>query len=96
MGLTLRAPHFAAFADHGRHRGIHDDIARDMEVGDAFVRVHHREGGACGESGLEIRFNGRFFQVGKLLDFRRQIAKAVVEVDAEFGEHISVLREEVT
>ena len=96
LGLTLGVPHFSAFADHGRHRGVHDDIARDMEVGDAFVRVHHREWRACGEGGLEIRFNGHFFRVGKFLNFRHQIAKAVVEVDAEFGEHISVLLEEVT
>ena len=28
-------PHLARGADHGRHRGVDDDVARDVEVGDA-------------------------------------------------------------
>ncbi len=39
--LAVRAPHVARGADHRRHRGVDDDVARHVQVGDAPVRVDH-------------------------------------------------------
>ena len=51
--LAVRAPHVAGGADHGRHRGVDDDVARDVQVGDALVGVDHREPRAVGEALLD-------------------------------------------
>ena len=40
-----RAPHVAGGADHRRHGGVDDDVARDVQAGDALVGVDHREAG---------------------------------------------------
>ncbi len=38
--------HFAAGANHGGHGGVDNDVAGDVKVGDAFVRVHVGERGS--------------------------------------------------
>ena len=39
--LAVGAPHVAGGADHGRHRGVDDHVARHVQVGDAPVGVDH-------------------------------------------------------
>ena len=51
--LPVRAPHVAADADHRRHRGVHDDVAGHVQVGDPLVGVHHRQPRAVGQPRLE-------------------------------------------
>ena len=51
--LAVRAPHVAGGADHRRHRGVDDHVARHVQVGDALVGVDHRERRAVGEPGLD-------------------------------------------
>ena len=42
VGLfAVRTPHVAGGADHGRHRGVDDHVARNVQVGDAPVGVDH-------------------------------------------------------
>ena len=46
LGVLLVAvgvPHLARGADHRRHRGVDDHVARDVQVGDPAVGVDHRE-----------------------------------------------------
>ena len=57
--LAVRAPHVAGGADHGRHRGVDDDVARHVQVGDALVGVDHRQRRALGQLGLEGRLDRR-------------------------------------
>ena len=45
-GFAFGVPHLAAGADHGGHGGIDDDIAGNVEVGDAAVGIDHGEGRA--------------------------------------------------
>ena len=56
--LAVRAPHVAGRADHRRHRGVDDDVARHVQVGDALVGVDHRQaravGEALGDRGLDL------------------------------------------
>ena len=66
-----------------------------MEIGDAFVRVDHRDGGARGEDGGDVGLEGDFLVGGEFFDFAEEIAEAVVEIDAEGGEGGGVFREEV-
>ena len=48
--LAVRAPHVPGGADHRRHRGVDDDVARHVQVGDALVGVDHRQARAVGEA----------------------------------------------
>ena len=93
--MPCGVPHLAAGADHGGHGGIDDDVARDVEVGDALVGVHHGEGGAVGVGGLDVGLDLGFFVGGQLVDFRDEVAEAVVEIDAEFLEGGGVFGDEV-
>ena len=58
MLLAVGAPHVARGADHRRHRGVDDDVARHVQVGDALVGVDHRQaravGQALGDGGLDL------------------------------------------
>ena len=40
-GISIRSPHSAGSPDHCRHRGINDDVAGYMEIGDASVGIDH-------------------------------------------------------
>ena len=51
--LAVGAPHVARGADHGRHGGVDDDVARHVQVGDASVRVDHCQGRPVGQLGIE-------------------------------------------
>lgn len=46
LELSVGAIHLAARANHRGHRGVHDHIARRVEVGDTSGRIDHRELGA--------------------------------------------------
>ena len=69
--------------------------AWDAEVGDSFVAIHHGDVWAVFVNFLDIRFDGGFFVGGEGLDFRHEIAEAVVEVDAERGERFLVFSDHV-
>ncbi len=64
-GITARAscsspsgPHmWPRGADHRRHRGVDDDVAGHVQVGDAAV-VDHRQRGAVGVDPLDRRLDG--------------------------------------
>src|SRR5699024_763284 len=43
LGFVILIPHLTAGANHGWHGGINDDVGWDVQVGDAAVRVHHRQ-----------------------------------------------------
>ena len=55
MLLAVGAPHVAGGADHRRHRGVDDDVARDVEVGDALVGVHHGQARTVGDALVDRR-----------------------------------------
>ena len=95
LRLALGIPHLAAIADHRGHRGVDDHIARHMEVRDAFVGIHHREGWARGEGGFQITLDRGFFVGGEFFDLREQVAEAVVKIDAQFVDRGGVARDEL-
>ena len=47
--LAVGSPHVPGGPDHGRHRGVDDDVAGYVQVGDALVGVDHRQRGALGQ-----------------------------------------------
>src|SRR5471032_911857 len=89
--LTVSAPHFAGVTDHRRHRGVDDDVARYVQVGDAFVRVDHGQGRTSGVHGLDVGFDLRLLIGRQGLDAGVQVADAVVQVEADLLQHDSVL-----
>ena len=88
-------PHLTGGADHRRHGGVDDDVRGDVEVGDALVGVDHGDGGARGEDGRDVGFDGRFLVGGKRGDFAEEVAEAVVEINAKSGQGGAVFGEEV-
>ena len=82
LRFAVFIPHTAGVTNHCRHRSIDDDIARNVQVGDAFVGINHRQIRVGSVNGSDFSFNGgagvriQFVQIGK------QVAEAVVDVDA--------------
>ncbi len=91
LQLAVGIPHATGVADHGRHRGIDDDVAGHVQVGDALVGIDHGQARALAVFGSQVgldRFLGGFRQ---LRQARVQVADAVVGVEAGLLEHVSVL-----
>src|SRR5471032_1656199 len=84
-------PHLTGITDHRRHRGVDDDVARYVQVGDAFVRVDHGQGRTSGVHGLDVGFDLRLLIGRQGLDAGVQVADAVVQVEADLLQHDSVL-----
>mmetsp|Transcript_58654 Transcript_58654/g.130657 ORF Transcript_58654/g.130657 Transcript_58654/m.130657 type:complete len:553 (-) Transcript_58654:784-2442(-) len=92
--LTVLVPHLARVAHDDRHGRVDDHVRRNVQVGDASVRVNHRQPWtgrvALSQSGL----NGcglRLAQTAKLI---HELAEAVVRVEAQLVESIGVLLEQ--
>ena len=95
LELAVGAVHLPAGADHRRHRGVDDDIAGRVEVGDAARRVHHRELGPVLVHGVDVADDLLTLRGGQRLDLGVQIRHAVVDVHAELVEDLLVLGERV-
>mmetsp|Transcript_108236 Transcript_108236/g.149559 ORF Transcript_108236/g.149559 Transcript_108236/m.149559 type:complete len:486 (-) Transcript_108236:841-2298(-) len=80
--LVVGRPHLAGGPDHRGHRGVDDDIARHVQVGDALVGVHHRHLRALGVDRLDVGLDGRPLVAGQGFDLIVDIAQAVLGVDA--------------
>ena len=89
--LAVGAPHLAGVTDHRWHRGVDDDVARHVQVGDAFVGVDHRQGRANGVDRLDIGFDLRLLVGRQGFDAGVQVADAVVQVEADLFQHGRVL-----
>ena len=82
LRFAVFVPHSTGVANHRRHGSINDDVAGDVQVGDAFVGIDHSQIGVGGVNGSDFGFDGsagvriQFVQIGK------QVAEAVVDVDA--------------
>ena len=72
--FSLGIPHDAAGANHCGHGGIDDDVGRNVEAGDAFVRVDHGEVGTGGVGGGDIGFDHFAFVVRKIGELSDQVA----------------------
>ena len=94
-GLALGVPDLAAGADHRGHRGVDDDVAGDVEVGDALVGVDHRKPRAGGVGGLDVGFDLGLLVRGQLVELGDEVTEAVAEIDTEFLERRGVLGDQV-
>ena len=89
VGLApVRTPHVPRGPDHRRHRGIHDDVARDVEVGDALVGVDHRQGRTRRQLGGERLGDRRPF--GEASEAIEDRAQAVVRAQTCRGEDVAI------
>ena len=91
--LAVFVPHPAGIANHGGHGRIHNHIAGYMQVGNAFVGIHHRQIGI-----LRIRFGNRFFHASagggiQFVQIGQQVAEAVVHIHAGGRQLFAVLLE---
>ncbi len=95
VGVAIWPPHFARCADGGGHRSVDDDVAGDVQIGDSFVGVDHRQVGMGFVDGLDVCFNRVLLVGGQASDFCVHIAQAVVGIDTQFGEGVGVFLENV-
>jgi hypothetical protein len=89
LQLAVGVPHAAAVADHRRHRGVDDDVAGHVQVGDALCRIDHRQAGTPwrtrppGSASIAARWWGG----QRKARARGRSADAVVGVEADLFEH---------
>ncbi len=95
LELAVRIPHLAAVADDRRHGGVDDHVARDVEVGDTLVGIHHRHRRPLPVDGLDVRLNGLPLLVGQGLDLGVDVAEPVIRIHTELLEGLPVLFEHV-
>ncbi len=91
--LTVGAPHVARGADHRRHGGVDDHVARHVQVGDPLVGVHHRERRAVGDPGVDRRLD--VHTVGQRLDALEDRAETVVGAQTGLAERLAVPGEQL-
>ena len=95
MRFAIGTPHAARGTDGRRHRGVDDDVAGHMQVGDALVRVDHGQRRTRGIGGLYVGQHFGALRLGQCLDAHQRIADAVVGVDAQLRQHVRVLGKHV-
>ena len=61
-------------ANHGGHGCIDDHIARNVQVGDAFVRIHHGHVWAVFHRRLDVGFNSLALLLGQFTNLAEHIA----------------------
>ena len=83
-GLAGGVPHVAAFADHGGHGGVDNDVAGDVEVRNALVGIHHGDRGLF-ETLFNVGFDGGFLVGGEGRDLGDEVAEAVRRVIKKSG-----------
>ena len=93
--LAIGPPHLTRGADRGRHRGIDDDVARHVQVGDAAIGVDHGEWRPALIAGLDVGFDCRALIVGQAGQLVVGVADAVVRVYAQLLEQSCVLLERI-
>ena len=95
MQFAIRPPHFTAITNHGRHGSIHDHIIRRVQVGNAFVRIDHRQPWALGFTRLNRGFNGFLLLGWQGLNFFIHAAHAIIGLNPNLLKQVAVLRKQV-
>ena len=96
LGLAaLGVPHLTGVPDDDRHRGVDDDVARDVEVGDALVGVDHRQRGALLGEGVDVGADRVTRLRRQRVELRVERGEAVAQVDLSLGEGLGVRVDEV-
>ena len=82
LRFAVFIPHAAGIADHRGHGSIDDDIAGNVQIGDAFVGIDHRQIRVGGVNGGDFGFDGCAGVRIQFVEVDKQVAEAVVDVDA--------------
>ncbi len=80
----VRPPHVAADPDHRRHGGVHDHVARHVQIGDAAVGIHHGQLRTLGQPLLDRRLDLR--AVLQCVESGQDAAEAVVGAEPGGGQ----------
>ena len=91
LELAISGPHFTGVADHCRHGGVNNHVARHVQVGDTFDGVNHSDFRAVLVGFVQSFLD--FFLLGfrQQLDFLKYGRQAVVRVYTDFFEQVAVL-----
>ncbi len=95
LQLAFSVPHLAGVADHRRHRGVDDHVARHVQVGDALVRVDHGHARALCVLGSQVGFDRSAGGFGQRRQARSQVTDAVVGIETGLLEHVGMLGKHV-
>src|SRR5690554_2408845 len=82
--LAITGPHLAGVTDHRGHGGIHDHVAGNVQVGDAFYRIHHGNFGAVLVALVQVFLDLFLLGFRQMLDFFEYRRKTVVRVNTDF------------
>ena len=89
--LAIGSPHLARLTDHRRHRGIDDHIARNVQIGDALVRIDHRQIRLLSINRLDVGLDFSLLRGRERIDLAQEIGKTQARIDAQRLEGVSVL-----
>mmetsp|Transcript_13450 Transcript_13450/g.32088 ORF Transcript_13450/g.32088 Transcript_13450/m.32088 type:complete len:275 (-) Transcript_13450:1144-1968(-) len=92
QGIFL-GPHAPCIADCCGHGGIHNDVGRHMQVGDATTAIHIRQGRPLVVACHEVRFD--LGLLGMPSNLGVDVANAVVRIHAQLLEKGSMLLESI-
>ena len=91
LGLAVGAPHFAAQADHGGHRGVHNHVVGCVQVGDALGRVDHGQLGPVLVAGVQITDDLVALGGRQAFELFVEVGQPVVDVHAQLLKQLAVL-----
>ena len=93
--FAVRPPHFPTHAKGRGHGGVNNDVARHVEVGDAFVRIHHGETRPLVHRGLNVGLDCFLLRGRQSADFGIHVTQAVIRIDAKLGKRLGVFLKDV-
>ena len=93
--LPVRPPHLPGVSDDDGHGRVDDDVVGHMQVRNALIRIHHRQGRAFLVDGLDIGLDLGPLGLRQALDLRVELAQAIVDIHAQALDDGRVLLEHV-
>jgi len=95
LQFAVRSPHFPRVANHRWHGGIDDHVAGDVQIGDAFIGVDHRQRRPLLVHRLNVGFDGGPLIVGQGFKLSVEVTQTVIGIDAQFFECLRMFLEHV-
>ena len=95
LQLVVPRPHLAGVTDHRRHGCVNNNVAGNMQVGDALDGIDHGDFRTMLVTGVQVFLDLFLLGFRQLLDLLDHAGQAVVRVHADLVEKLTVLVEQV-
>ena len=81
--ITIWPPHLSRSADGRGHRCIDDDVARDVEIGNPLVRVHHGKIRTILIDTLNVCLDFGPLRFGESRDLGKDVTQPIVDIHSQ-------------